>query len=183
VSQPTVRISRGAFTIDAARQVVDPFSGEVLGQRSASAQTRGSLITGIRADEGEAATWRFVLRFLREIGIQAPIGANVAGADFITVGIGPDGRLMIFVNDTKTSTTGSLRKPKGTKEFPRSWRYQVQAAIAPGRLDLGDPDLEAEIRQAFAEDRVELRQINADYSAAGQGSFSFPKPPTPKTKP
>ncbi|MEV7323494.1 DUF4157 domain-containing protein [Streptomyces sp. NPDC093970] len=159
-------ISRGAFIVNPARQVTDPFSGEVLGQRSASAQTAASVITGPRADVAEAATWRAALD-RGEIGIQAPLGANVSGPDFITASVDPSGDITIYVNDTKLSTTG--RFPTPATAIPVTWGAEVAAAIAPGRLGLGDPVLEAAVRQAFAAGRVQIRQINADYSPNGGG--------------
>ncbi|MGW3287117.1 eCIS core domain-containing protein [Streptomyces sp. NPDC001002] len=159
-------ISRGAFPVNPARQVTDLFSGEVLGQQSASAQTSRSVITGPRADEAEVATWRLALE-RGEIGIQAPLGANVSGPDFITAEIDPTGQITIYVNDTKLSTTG--RFPTPATAIPTTWGAEVRAAIAPGRLDIGDPILEAAIRQAFAAGRVQIRQVNADYSPNGGG--------------
>jgi len=163
---PTRVISRGAFPVNPARQVVDPFSGEVLGQQSASAQTARSVITGPRADEAEVATWRQALD-RGEIGIQAPLGANVSGPDFITAEIDSSGQITIYVSDTKLSTTG--RFPTPATAIPTTWGAEVRAAIAPGRFDIGDPVLEAAIRQAFAAGRVQIRQVNADYSPNGGG--------------
>jgi hypothetical protein len=39
-------------------------------------------------------------------------------------------------------------------------------------LDLGARVLEAAIRQAFADGRVEIRQLNADYSPTGDGAVT-----------
>ncbi|MDX6354965.1 MAG: hypothetical protein QOF98_1868, partial [Streptomyces sp.] len=122
-------------------------------------------------------TWRFALRVLGEIGLRAPMGANVAGSDFITARINPNGTVTIFVNDAKLSVRG--RFPTPATSIPLTWGEEVRQAIAPGRLDLGDPVLEEAIRRAFAEGRVETRQLNADYSPAGGGAITVPEPPTP----
>jgi hypothetical protein len=166
---PSVRISAGAFIPDPARQVVDPFSGEVLGQRSASAQTARSVITGPRADEAEAAGWRGALS-RGEIGLQAPLGANVSGGDFYTAQIDATGQVTLVATDVKSSTVGRFPTPATT--LKPTWMAELQAAIAPGRLNLGDPPLENAIRAAFAAGRVRIRQINADYSPAGGGDIT-----------
>jgi Domain of unknown function (DUF4157) len=166
---PNVRISAGASIANPARQVTDPFSGEVLGQRSASAQTQRSLITGIRADEGEAAAWRGALS-RGEIGLQAPTGSNVPGGDFYTAEIDASGQVTLVANDVKLSTIGRFPTPATTVK--PTWQAELQAAIAPGRLNLGDPPLENAIRAAFAAGRVRIRQLNADYSPAGGGTIT-----------
>jgi hypothetical protein len=166
---PNVRISAGAFNSNPARQVIDPFSGEVLGQRSASAQTERSLITGIRADEGEAAAWRGALS-RGEIGLQGPTGSNVPGGDFYTAQIDASGQVTLIANDVKLSTIGKFPTPATTVK--PTWQAELQAAIAPGRLNLGDPALENAIRAAFAAGRVSIRQLNADYSPTGGGTIT-----------
>ncbi len=166
---PNARISAGAFNSNPARQVVDPFSGEVLGQRSASAQTERSLITGIRADEGEAAAWRGALS-RGEIGLQGPTGSNVPGGDFYTAQIDASGQVTLIANDVKLSTIGKFPTPATTVK--PTWQAELQAAIAPGRLSLGDPALENAIRAAFAAGRVSIRQLNADYSPTGGGTIT-----------
>ncbi|QGN48095.1 DUF4157 domain-containing protein [Micromonospora sp. WMMC415] len=165
----TIRVSTGAFVPNPARQVVDPFSGEVLGQRSASAQTARSLITGIRADEGEAAAWRAALA-RGEIGLQGPTGSNVPGGDFYTAQIDANGQVTLIATDVKLSTVGSFPTPATT--LKPTWRAELQAAIAPGRLNLGDPALENAIRAAFAAGRIRIRQLNADYSPTGGGTIT-----------
>ena len=49
---------------------------------------------------------------------------------------------------------------------------ELQAATAPGRLNLGDPALETAIRQAYASGQVRMRQLNADYSPSGGGTVT-----------
>jgi hypothetical protein len=41
--------------------------------------------------------------------------------------------------------------------LPKKWRDEVREAVSKDRLKLGDPKLEAEIRDAFAKGRVRLR--------------------------
>ena len=166
---PNIRVSAGAFVPNPARQVRDPFSGEVLGQRSASAQTARSLITAISADEAEAAAWRGALAG-GEIGLQGPTGSNVPGGDFYTAEIDANGRVNLIATDVKLSTVGRFPTPATTVK--PTWMAELQAALAPGRLNLGDPALEAAIRAAFAAGRVRIRQLNADYSPGGGGSIT-----------
>ena len=49
---------------------------------------------------------------------------------------------------------------------------ELQAAAAPGRLNLGDPALEAAIRQGYASGRVRIRQLNADCSPGSGGTIT-----------
>ncbi|MBL8153468.1 MAG: hypothetical protein JNM70_04730 [Anaerolineae bacterium] len=168
--KPQFRESQGA-NVPAGDPVVDPFSGEVLGQTSASARTPRSLNTAIRADVGESAAYKASLQ-RGEIGLQRPGGANVPGADFITAELDANGKVsQIIVNDAKTSIRGQFPTPEAPGAWTK-WNAEVQQAIAPGRLNLGDPALEAEIRQAYAQGRVRLRQLNVDYSPNGQGNIS-----------
>jgi hypothetical protein len=137
--------------------------------QSASAQTPRSMNTAIRADIGEAEAYKAALE-RGEIGLQRPGGSNVPGADFITAAEGPNG-IEIFVNDAKTTSVGTFPKPKGPSVKP-TWQAEVNDAIQPGRLDLGDAVLEQRIRDAAAAGRVRVRQVNVDYSPAGQGGLS-----------
>jgi Domain of unknown function (DUF4157) len=166
---PAVRISSGAFLQNPALLVRDPFSDAVLGQRSASAQTARSVITGPMADAAEAAAFRAALG-RGEIGLQAPTGANVTGGDFFTAEIDADGQVSLIITDVKMSTVGKFPTP--ATAIPLTWGDQLRAAIAPGRLGLGDPALENAIRAAFAAGRVRVRQVNVDQSPGGQGSIT-----------
>jgi len=105
----------------------------------------------------------------KEIGLQRPTGANVTGADFITAVLRPGTRKVqeVIVNDVKASVAGRFPVPKTS--MPGTWRSEVQNAVSPRRLNLGDPALEAEIRAAVQQGRVRLRQINVNYSSQGQG--------------
>lgn len=88
--------------------------------------------------------------------------ANVPGVDFITAAQTEIGETLIYVNDAKSSLRGVFPVP--VSGISISWSRQVQEAIAPGRLSLGDEALELEIRRAFAEGNVFPRQLNVDRS-------------------
>jgi hypothetical protein len=103
---------------------------------------------------------------LGEIGLQRPGGANVPGPDFITARITPKG-MEVIVTDVKASTVGRFPTPATT--VPPGWMAEVQAAVAPGRLNLGDPVLEEQIRAAVKAGNVRLRQVNVNYSPSPQG--------------
>lgn len=168
-SGPRIRESEGA-RVRVGDEIVDPFSGEVLGEASASARTGRSMSTAIRADMGESAAYNAALR-RGEIGLQRPGGANVRGPDFLTAEVDANGHVTrLIVTDAKSSVRG--RFPSPASSMPSSWNAELQQAIAPGRLRLGDAALEAEVRQAFAQGRVSLRQLNVDYSPAGQGNIT-----------
>ena len=135
-------------------------NGGVMGR----AGTARSVVTSIRASVGEAEAYKAAL--LRgEVGLQRPLPANVVGPDFITAMRGRGGRWTIFLNDAKLTTTG--RFPTPATSIPVRWGNDLRGALQ--RLDLGDEVLEAQIRQAYSDGRVMLRQINLDYSPAGQG--------------
>jgi hypothetical protein len=131
-----------------------------------SARTARSTITGVGADLGEVHGYKTAL-IRGEIGVQSPAGSNVAGPDFLTAGRDAQGDMWVFVNDANTSTTGKFPKPKTT--YPAKWNTEIQDALGPTRLGLGDAALEAEIRDAVAKGRIRFRQINIDMSPAGQG--------------
>jgi hypothetical protein len=155
---PLIRESRGAHTLQ-------------YGGVSATAKTSRSAITAIRADIAESSTYNEALS-RGEIGIQAPGGANVPGADFITVGQDATGKLVVYVNDAKSSIRGVFPTPR--TQLPASWLAEVRSAVAPGRLDLENPALEAEIRDTVQNGRVSQRQINVNYAPlpTGKGSVT-----------
>ncbi|MGC2774125.1 MAG: DUF4157 domain-containing protein [Bradyrhizobium sp.] len=139
--------------------------------QSASAQTSRSMKTAIRADIGEAEAYKAALG-RGEVGLERPGGANVEGTDFITAGREPKGEMVVYANDTKTTTVGKFPKPAGGPP-PRTWQQAVRDAVDPRRLKLNNPKLEAEIRDAVAKGRVVRRQVNVNYSPAGQGHIEF----------
>lgn len=140
--------------------------------QSASAATPRSVITSVRSDVAESQG--YIQALLRgEIGLQRPSGSNLPGPDFITARPNPQtGVMEVVINDMKLSTVG--RFPTPATQIPPSWMAEAQAAVAPGRLNLGNPALEAQIQQAFQQGNVVLRQLNADYSPAptGQGRIT-----------
>jgi hypothetical protein len=137
--------------------------------QSASAQTTPSINTAIRADVAESQGYIAALRG-GEIGLQRSQGANVRGTDFITAAPNAQGVMEVIVTDVKMSTTGRFPTPRST--VPPEWVAEVRAAVAPGRLNLNDPTLEQQIRAAVAAGRIRSRQLNADYSPAGQGRIT-----------
>jgi len=138
----------------------------------ATAQTERSTITVIRVDVAESEAYKAALPLRREIGLQRPTGANVSGVDFVTAVLRPGSRKVqeVIANDVKASVAGKFPVPKTS--VPGSWQAEIQNAVAPGRLNLGDPALEAEIRTAVQQGRVRIRQINVDYSPQGQGQIT-----------
>lgn len=69
----------------------------------------------------------------------------------------------------KSSTIGEF--PPARTSLSPAWLREVQDAVAPGRLNLGNPALEAQIRAAVAQGRISIRRITVDYSAAGQAAM------------
>jgi hypothetical protein len=144
---------------------------------SARARVSSSLITAIRADTGEALAYSHALRN-GEFGLRRPIGSNIPGSDFITAARifqapargAASVRALIYVNDVKTSGVPSFPAPAAT--IKAKWRAELADAIRPGQLDLGDPALEAAIRDAVTTGDIYIRQINVDVSESGQGSVA-----------
>lgn len=134
--------------------------------QSASAKTPRSIVTSVRPDVAESQAYMEALH-RGEIGLQRPSGSNVPGADFITARIRPDGAVEVLVTDVKSSTVGRF-PPPGTA-VPPAWFAEVQAAVAPGRLNLNNPALEGQIQAAVQAGRVLPRQVNVNYSPSPQG--------------
>ena len=157
---------------------------------SARSSTPRSFMTAIRADNAEAEAYKQAL--LRgEIGLQRSFGANVRGVDFITaVRDGATGIREVLCTDVKASGRGQF--PVAKKTIPGSWLSEVQAAVSASRLklqvclaDAASPmgsfpmpetpaelaALEQKIKDAVGQGRVRLRQLNANYSPAGQGTI------------
>ena len=105
-----------------------------------------------------------------EIGLQRPQGANINGTDFISAAPNAQGVMELIVTDVKMSTTGRFPAPRST--VPPAWVAEVRAAVAPGRLNLDDPILEQQIRDAVAAGRIRSRQLNANDSPAGPGRIT-----------
>ena len=117
----------------------------------------------------EAEAYKAALR-RGEIGLQRPQGANINGTDFISAAPNTQGVMEVIVTDVKMSTTGRFPAPRST--VPPAWVAEVRAAVAPGRLNLDDPILEQQIRDAVAAGRIRSRQLNANYSPARQGRIT-----------
>ncbi len=166
-ARPTPAVAKPAQILES--QGAAPRGGQF---QSASAQTSRSMNTAIRADVGESEAYKAALA-RGEVGLERPGGANVPGADFITAGRNAKGEMVVYANDAKTSTVGNFPKP-ATGAPPRTWQQAVQDAVDPQRLKLpNNPKLEAEIRDAVAKGRVVRRQVNVNYSPAGQGNIQF----------
>lgn len=120
--------------------------------------------TSIRAGIGESTAYNQALR-RGEIGLSRPLYANRGGAahgpDFITAARNAESEMFILVNDAKTSSAGKFPTPAA--ELKDTWRGAVGKAVSNVSLE-GNLALEQEIRTAYAEGRVVLRQLNVDYS-------------------
>jgi Domain of unknown function (DUF4157) len=135
---------------------------------AASAQTARSITTGIRADVAEMTTYHS--RLARgEIGILAPVGANIPGPDSATAVRLPNGDIEIVIIDTKARVSERSRFGRLRAALPATWSSAVSDALSPQRLNLGDPQLEAEIRDAWNQGRVRLARDTVDLSPSGQG--------------
>jgi hypothetical protein len=148
--QPVVRESAGAAP-PGAKTMKDPFTGKE-GQVVATSKTPASQRTSTGASRAEFEAYDTALHKNKEIGIQRPGGVNQGGPDSITARRDAKGQIEVIVND---STINTRKKVK--KSLPGTWKKEVDDAVAPGRLDLGDPKLEAEIRQAVQSGRVRIR--------------------------
>ena len=168
IQQQKVLESKGAIKPGTGNRThTDLFTGQTH-PISATAKTARSLVTSIRADVAEAEAYKAAL--LRgEIGLQRPTGANVRGADFITAVLDSGTKQVreVLATDVKATVVGKTRAPKIT--IPGSWLTEVNNAVAPGRLYLGDIALEDAIRTSVQQGYVRLRQLNVNYSAAAQG--------------
>jgi hypothetical protein len=133
------------------RTIKDPFTAKE-GQVVATSQTPSSQRTSTAASRAEFEAYDTALHANHEFGIQRPGNVNQGGPDFITARRDANGQIEVIVND---ATINPNKKVKSS--LPATWRKEVADAIAPGRLDLGDPQLEAEIRQAVKDGRVRVR--------------------------
>jgi len=184
-------IESAGADIPSRRMHRDPHTQQVLGL-SAQSRVPQSFATAIRADIGESEAYKQAL-IRGEIGLQRPLGANVRGVDFITaLREGPTEIREIVCTDVKTSEVGRFPAPKTI--IPGTWLSEVLAAVDPRRLSLrvivtdipgsihshlplpqspGElAALENEIIQAAKQNRIRLRQLNADYTGTGQGRIS-----------
>ena len=96
-----------------------------------------------------------------EVGLQRPEKAAARGIDHITAAH-EGGKWRIYVNDSKTSELGKFPTPEGWSE---SWRNEVRDAVA--RVDVGDAAVDLEIKKAFTDGEIYLRQLNVDRTQTG----------------
>lgn len=173
--------SEGAVIL-ARRIHTDEHSGVTL-PISGRSFTPRSFATAIKADVGESEAYKAAL--LRgEIGLQRPMGVNVRGADFITAICAASGEWEVICTDVKTSLRGSF--PPEKKYLRGDWLAEARAAKTKPRLRLAarltdvkgasallppDPAKLQQIEEAIiaAPVRPRPRQLNANYSPAGQG--------------
>jgi hypothetical protein len=141
------------------------------GEHAAHTDKNKTIPKTIRATQGEAEAYKEALR-QGEIGLQRPGKVSEGGVDFITATENRiNGEVTILITDVKTSTIGKFPAAQSGL-IPIEWGREVEAAVASGRLDLGNKGLENRVRDAFRAGRVFPRQINVDYSPKGQGKIS-----------
>lgn len=136
---------------------------------TASARTARSITTGVRADVGEIMTYNSRLQ-RGEIGVLAPVGSNIPGPDSATAVRLPNGDYEIVVVDTKSRVSDRSQFGRVRSSLPTSWSDAVEAALAPGTLDLGNPAVENALRQAWAAGRVRVARDTVDFSPNGGGT-------------
>ena len=163
-----MRESAGA-DVWAGNYHLDPVTGDRYRVIGVSRVPR-SHATSTAANKGEGLAYHEALQ-RGEIGLQQPAGANLRGTDFITAVLDDAGNVSnVAISEIKTRVRG--RFPKPMTAIPSTWQGELLDAISPDRLDLGDQALEGAIRDAVAQGRVVLRQINVDLSPTGQGTIS-----------
>lgn len=148
--KPVVRESAGAAP-PGTKTMADPFTGKE-GQVVATSKTPASQRTSTGASRAEFEAYDTALHKNNEIGLQRPGSVNQGGPDSITARRDAKGRIEVIVNDATTN-----RKKKVKASVPGSWKREVDEAVALNRLNLGDPKLEDEIRQAVKDKRVRIR--------------------------
>jgi hypothetical protein len=135
-----------------------------------SAQTKRGVKTAVIPDVGESAGYKAALS-AGEIGLERPQGVNIGGRDdFVTAARDPSGKMWIIATDAKTRSSPTSQFEKPTPGLRKGWDAKVKAAV--DRVDLGKPRLEAEIKAAYREGRVWVRQVNVDMTPQGKGSVS-----------
>jgi hypothetical protein len=122
---------------------------------TATAQTNRSITTSIRAQTAEITGYDAHLAS-GEIGIIAPSGSNVPGLDYFTVTPLPEGGYAFNVVDMKSRVSQNAfgQVPGST---PDSWLNAADRGIE--QLDLGNPQLEQEIRDAWAASRATVTPV------------------------
>ncbi|HJP89012.1 MAG TPA: hypothetical protein VJ850_08265 [Candidatus Limnocylindrales bacterium] len=135
------------------RQHTDPFTGETA-QVTASARAPSAVHGHIRGAGAEFEAYHTALRDHGEIGIQRPGRVNEGGPDFITARVLPNGTVQVIVSDA----TINLNK-RTYSAVPTRWYGEIDLAVAPNRLQLGDPALEAQIRAVVAARVFTMRNL------------------------
>lgn len=143
------------------KQMVDPF-GTIAGGITGQAGTARSVRTAIDASAAEFEVFNRAVFERGEIGIQSAGGANAPGVDFVTARRGPNGLMEVLLND---ATINLRKKPKTIP--PSRWVEEAKEAAKKGRLDIGDAELEEEIRQALEQGRSRVRTLTATHDQAG----------------
>lgn len=139
--------------------------------------TKAAFAKTIRADVGETQAYKRALA-AGEYGLEQPQGANVPGrADFITARRDASGKMWIIANDAKTRSSSGSSFPDPKPALRPGWDEQVRAAVE--RANVGDAKAEAEMRVAYKEGRVWVRQVNVDLTPVGQGATSGVDAPLP----
>lgn len=131
---------------------------------SSKANPARSMRTGIDASSAEFETFKEAVHVRGEIGIQSSGHANAPGVDFVTAARRADGQVEVILND---ATVNQAKKVKTTP--PAKWIDEAKAAADPSRLDIGDPILEQEIRDAFnaTPPRVRVRTLTVTTTGTG----------------
>jgi hypothetical protein len=135
-----------------------------------TAQTPHSIVRSVRANVAEVMAYDARLA-QGEIGIIAPVGGNVPGLDYATAVRRADGSIEIVIADTKSRVSATSDFAQVRTSLPTTWENAVTDAVAEGRLDLGNPQLEEAIREAWAARRYRIARDTVDFSAQGQGAL------------
>jgi hypothetical protein len=137
---------------------------------TATARTPRSMVTGIRAQTAEITAYDQRLAN-GEVGILAPVGANVPGPDYATAVRLPDGTFEILVCDAKSRVSPTSQFGATKSSLPATWQGAISNSLAPGRLSLPDAAMEQAIRDAWTQGRVRIVRDTIDYSPGGQGQL------------
>jgi hypothetical protein len=157
--------SAGAFVPGARRKQHKDLFSDQESSISATARKPAAHNTHIRADLCEAQAYAEAGHTRGEIGLQRPLGVNEGGPDFITA-VRVQGEIKIVVTDVKyRADPKTFPSPK--QILTDEWRVEVYKA-AVLRVKLNDSNLEADIKKAYVDGQIYMRQLNVTYSPAGQ---------------
>lgn len=123
--------------------------------------------TADRATITESQEYSKQLYIEKKVGLQRPGVVNERGADFVVFN---DKENKIEIYDSKMrGPNSSFPTPKSTTEIMKKWGTEVDRAIngwtdakgnKVGGVDTGNPALDKQIKDAWAQGRVEAHQIN-----------------------